>query len=667
MLSCQQFELVVVKGESVLLSGEGLPYDGINLHGPHVDAGDHIGLHRRNPAKETLGGLAMAGPLDLVNRSRDLLKLSLPGELVVSDPGVVADNIQVDLVHSSPLPAELGDNLPVRGDGDTKLEVRGICGHLWPGKVDGEVLATGQVHGVAGLLGGGVKVNSGLFLAVEPEGLGGSCAGDLHGLELWKVGLKLQLLARGVPGRHGQLILANKVPGDGDQTSDGLAEPDQGVGGGPGVQREVAESLTIQHKFVFNKELSKEEVPVLLVVGDSPGPLSILVVFSNVEVVQSIERTHGSLNNLVHGLELKLVGVVDPAVVSNPVPDGRTSPLQVSGPLASAGSGVLPLISEKVVFGESIRGPEELVVLLGLGVVKDKLGCLLTINCHDGVHCHLWDKEEALVDFVEEDGHLPLDSLAVSASVPEDHAIEGRLLSHSHLVKVLHLKLGSIVGLDIKDHLALLDDDVTMGDLVSHGETSISGVLPASLVGPWVLHVVGKVGEEEGSLGGGVVVLDVVPCLSIKDHLFFNLHLVQELGLLNLVKEDIPGLVHLLHVPSSEEEHGVEVVEGILLGLSKSLIGFELKLVAIVDPGEITSNFLNKNTVHLEIRVVLEPSREIEIEDVLEWSASLGGEADLEPLGRGPCIKLQFGLSLVLLSIVDVVLHDIVEHDWEHA
>merc|ERR1712029_868213 len=118
----------------------------------------------------------MAGPLDLVKGSRDLLKLSLPGELVVSDPGVVADNIQVDLLHSSPLPAKLGDNLPVRGDGDTKLKVRGICGHLWPGQVDGEVLAAGQVHGVAG-----------------------SCTADLHGPDLGKVGLKLQLLARGVP------------------------------------------------------------------------------------------------------------------------------------------------------------------------------------------------------------------------------------------------------------------------------------------------------------------------------------------------------------------------------------------------------------------------------------------------------------------------------------
>merc|ERR1739844_23717 len=555
MLSCQQRELVVVHGESVLLSGKGLPYNGVDLQVPGVDAGDHVGLNWRNPAKESLGGLPMAGPLHLVKGSRDLLELSLPGELVVSDPWVVADNIQVDLLHSGPLPAELGDNLPVRGDGDTELEVRGICGHLGPSQVDGEVLAAGQVHGVAGLLGGGVKVDGGLFLAVEPEGLHGSCAGDLHGPELWKVGLKLQLLARGVPGRHGQLILAKEVPGDGDQAPDGLAEPDHGVRGGPGVQLEVAESLTIQHKLVFNKDLSKEEVPVLLVVGDSPGPLSVVVVFSNVEVVPSIERTGGSLNYLVHGLQLKLVSVVDEVVVSNPVPDGHTSPLQVSGPLASGRWGVLPLISEKVLLGESVRSIEELDVLLGLGVVKHKLGSLLTINCHDSVHGHLGDKEEALVDLVKEDGHLPLDSLAVSASPPEDHSVEGRLLSHGHLGKVLHLELGSIVGLDIKDHLALLDDILTVGDLVSHGESSVGGVLPASLVGPWVFHVVGKEGEEEGSLGGSVVVLDVVPGLSVKGHLFFNLHLVDHLSLVDLVKEEVPGLVHLLDIPSSEEEH----------------------------------------------------------------------------------------------------------------
>ena len=114
--SSMQRELVIVKGESELLPGKGLPY--VDLQVPGVDAGDHVGLNWRDPAKEALGGLAMAGPLDLVKGSRDLLELSLPGELVVSDPGVVADNIQVDLVHSSPLPAELGDNLPVRSDGD---------------------------------------------------------------------------------------------------------------------------------------------------------------------------------------------------------------------------------------------------------------------------------------------------------------------------------------------------------------------------------------------------------------------------------------------------------------------------------------------------------------------------------------------------------------------
>merc|ERR1712130_32707 len=393
-----------------------------------------------------------------------------------------------------------------------------------PGQINGEVLAAGQVHGVTGLLGGGVEVDGGLFLPVEPEGLGGSGTGDLHGPELWKVGLKLQLLARCVPCRHGQLILANKVPGDGDQASDGLAVPNQGVGGGPGVNLEVAPSLTIQHKPVFNKDLSKKEVSVLLVVDDSPCPLSIVVVFSNIEVVPSIERTHGRLNNLVHGFDLKLVGVVDPAVVSNPVPNGNTSPLQVSGPLHSALSRELPLIGVKVVLGECIRSPEEVEVLLGLGVVKHNLGSLLTINCQDGVHGHLGDEEDALVDLVKEDGHLPLDSLAVSASPPEDHSVEGSLLSHGHLVKVLHLELGSIVGLDIKDHLALLDDICTMGDLVGHDESSVGGVLPASLVSPGSVHVVGKEGEEEGSPGGGVVVLDVVPGLAIKNVVLLHLH-----------------------------------------------------------------------------------------------------------------------------------------------
>merc|ERR1719447_1023634 len=220
------------------------------------------------PAKDFHGSLTMTSPLDLVDRARNLLKLSLPGKLVVSHPGVVADNIQVDLLHSSHLPAELGDHLPVRGDGDAKLKVRGGRGHLGPGQVDGEVLARGKVQSVAGLLGGGVEVNSGHLLAVELELLGGPSAGDLHGLDLREVGLNLELLARGVPGRHDHLILAGDVPGDGEEASDGLAKPDHGVGGGPGVKLFLAEFLAIQSDCVLDKELSKKEVPVLLLIGD---------------------------------------------------------------------------------------------------------------------------------------------------------------------------------------------------------------------------------------------------------------------------------------------------------------------------------------------------------------------------------------------------------------
>merc|ERR1719318_1892934 len=85
------------------------------------------------------------------------------------------------------------------------------------------VLARGKVRGVAGLLGGGVEVNSGDLLAVELELLGGSGAGDLHGLDLREVGLNLELLARGVPGGHGHLILAGDVPGDGEETTEGTS------------------------------------------------------------------------------------------------------------------------------------------------------------------------------------------------------------------------------------------------------------------------------------------------------------------------------------------------------------------------------------------------------------------------------------------------------------
>merc|ERR1711928_145238 len=79
MLSRQKCELVVGEGEAVLLSSKGLPYDGVNLHVLDVDAGNHVGLHWGDPTKESLGGLTVTGPLDLVDRARNLLKLSLPG------------------------------------------------------------------------------------------------------------------------------------------------------------------------------------------------------------------------------------------------------------------------------------------------------------------------------------------------------------------------------------------------------------------------------------------------------------------------------------------------------------------------------------------------------------------------------------------------------------
>merc|ERR1711862_623891 len=139
----------------------------------------------------------MAGPLDLVEGSRDLLELSLPGELVVSHPWVVANNIQVDLLHSSPLPAELGDNLPVRGDGDTKLKVRCILGQA---RSMVRSLPLGRCMVWLAFLEEESK-STVAFFAVEIEGLGGSCTGNLHGSDLGKVGLKLQFLARGVPGR----------------------------------------------------------------------------------------------------------------------------------------------------------------------------------------------------------------------------------------------------------------------------------------------------------------------------------------------------------------------------------------------------------------------------------------------------------------------------------
>merc|ERR1711962_1180619 len=421
----------------------------------------------------------------------------------------------------------------------------------------------------------------------------------------------------------------------GEETTDGLAEPDHGVGGGPGVKLLLAEFLAIQSDCVLDKELSKKEVPVLLLVGDGPMPLTVLVVPSKVEVVQAIEGAHLGLNNLVHSLHLELVGVVDEAVVTNPVPDGNISPLQLGVPLAPAVSWVLPLIGEQVVLGVSVWAVEESDVLLGLGVVEHKLRDLLTINGKGGVHLHLGNKEDALVDLVKEDGHLPLDVLSVSASVPVHHSVERRLLSHGHLVKMLHLELGSIVGLDIEDPLGLLDDVLTVGDLVGQGETSVGGVLPAPLVGPGLVHVVRKVGEEEGSLGGSVVVLDVVPGLAIKDVVLLNLHLVDHLSLVDLDNEDV--------------------------------LSHQLELLSVVHPLVFAITLLHSDSVHLEVIVVLEPRAEVHVPDEVHRGASLGGKAHLELLGRGLSVKLHLGLALVLHGILDVVLDHIVEHNREHT
>merc|ERR1719228_339743 len=154
----------------------------------------------------------------------------------------------------------------------------------------------------------------------------------------------------------------------------------------------LAEFLAIQSDCVLDEELSKKEVPVLLLVGDGPMSLTVFVVPSKVEVVQAIEGAHLGLNNLVHSLHLKLVGVVAEAVVTNPVPDGNISPLQFGVPFASAVSWVLPLVSEQVVLGVSVWAVEEFDVLLGLGVVEHKLGDLLTIKgkgCSICIRCVL--------------------------------------------------------------------------------------------------------------------------------------------------------------------------------------------------------------------------------------------------------------------------------------
>merc|ERR1711936_1076045 len=247
-------------------------------------------------------------------------------------------------------------------------------------------------------------------------------------------------------------------------------EPDHGVGGGPGVQLSLIEPLTVSNNLALKENLSEEEVPVLLLVCEGPCHNSVLPVGSNKPVVHSIVGAVLFLFHLLVGFHFKLVPVVDPAVFTVVVVGGDTSSLEVNLALDSTVSRVFPLLLVEVILGVGVGAVEELDVLLGLGVVKHKLRGLFTINCHDSVHLHLGNEEDALVDLVKEHGHLPLNILGVSASVPVHHAVEGRLLSHGHLVKVLHLDL--------------LDDILTVGDLVGHGEASVGGVLPASLIGP---------------------------------------------------------------------------------------------------------------------------------------------------------------------------------------
>merc|ERR1719490_623196 len=326
-----------------------------------------------------------------------------------------------------------------------------------------------------------------------------------------------------------------------------------------------------------------EEVPVVFLIREGPCNNSVFPVGSNKPVVHAIVGATLLLANFLAGFEFKLVGVVDPAKIIIIFVDGDTASFEVNAALNYTVPRGLPLFLQEVVLGEGVWAVVELDVILGLGVVKHKFGSLLTINCHDSVHGHLGDKEDALVDLVKEDGHLPLYSLAVSAGPPEDHSVEGRLLSHGHLVKVLHLELGSIVGLDIKDHLAFLDDILTVGDLVDQGESSVGSVLPASLVGPGAVHVVGKEGKEEGSPGCGVVVLDVVPGLAIKDVVLLHLHLVDHVSLVDLVKEEVAGVLHLGPLPTTGN-HDVHPVEGALLGDNKGVLGHQLKLLCVVDP-----------------------------------------------------------------------------------
>merc|ERR1719361_2280872 len=107
--------------------------------------------------------------------------------------------------------------------------------------------------------------------------------------------------------------------------------------------------------------------------------------------------------------------------------------------------------------------------------------------------------------------------------------------------------------------------------------------------------------------------------------------------------------------------------EGALLGDNVGVLGNQLKLLCVVDPLVFSISLLHGYSVYLELIVVLESGGEVHVPYKVHGCSCLGGKAHFELLGGGLSVKLHLGLALVLNDIVDVVLHDIVEHDWEHA